>query len=149
MSLVDTSRRTARQKDSTLGKNRDAPGLGRVGAGRIEGMLEIPGAGIPKENFSILGCSQIPGLSQSFIHLFSLFFSSPGLSFYTRVLENCEDEAKFDEVGEIFHPFYPRNPTCFPRIPSPGEIPAPNFYWAFSLSASKIPGWAWNFPTEG
>ncbi|XP_030920877.1 otoferlin-like [Geospiza fortis] len=37
------------------------------------------------------------GLPALYPPLFPLF-SFPGLSFYTRVLENCEDEARFDET---------------------------------------------------
>lgn len=80
-------------------------------------------------NFPSIPNTQIPksqALPPPYPTVFPLF-PSPGLSFYTRVLENCEDEAKFDEVGEVFHPFHPINPFCFPRIPSPGEIPIPNF----------------------
>lgn len=103
-------------KDSTLRKIRDAPGLGRVGP-------EDQGGEIPVE-ISHPPDPKIPGSPTPLSTRFSSF-SSPGLSFYTRVLENCEDEAKFEEVGEVFHPFYPTNPTSFPRIPSP----FPDFCW--------------------
>lgn len=100
------------------------------------------------------GCSQIPksqALPRSPSYLSTCFpsFPSPGLSFYTRVLENCEDEAKFDEVGEVFHPFYPKNPTCFPGIPCPGEDPGfpvlvkslfPIFLGIFVVCSKVSPG---------
>lgn len=70
--------------------------------------------------------------------------SSPGLSFYTRVLENCEDEAKFEEVREVFRPFYPTNPTSFPRIPNS----FPDFCWHLRclLQDFLLAGHRWENP---